>query len=383
MRPRVAITGLGAVSGFGFGVPLLWQALVEGRRAMRPQPAIDAAGLGAMPVALVPSVPWDAPDRAIGFALAAAREAAEDAGGLLRGARLGVVLGTTLGGIARWLPAVRDAAPEPLERFGWAAPAHAVAEALGASGPVEVASVACASGNAALGNALDLLRQGRADVVVAGGADALHDFVVSGFQTLKAVDADPCRPFDRRRRGLNLGEGAAFLVLETAEHAAARGARVRAWLDGYGVAADAVHMTGPDREGRGAARAMQAALADAGVAPEAVDYVSAHGTATVFNDLMEGKALTLALGARAATAPTNSVKGNLGHALGAAGAIEAVVCVRTLETGLVTPTPGLSEQDPDIPLTVVKHAPLETRARHALSTSSGFGGTNTAILLSR
>ena len=231
----------------------------------------------------------------------------------------------------------------------------------------------------ALGAALDLVRSGRCDVVLAGGVDALHDFVVAGFATLKAADSEPCRPFDKTRRGLNLGEGAAFLVVEAEAHARARGARIRAFLDGYGVAADAVHMTGPDKEGRGAARAMTAALADARLAPSEIGFVSAHGTATLFNDLMEAKALALSFGA--AIPPVNSIKSAVGHTLGAAGALEAVLCVRTLETGLATPTPGLVELDAEIPLDVVRDEPRALHPRAVLSTSSGFGGTNAAIVL--
>ena len=246
-----------------------------------------------------------------------------------RGARLGVAFGTTLGGIGGWLRAVRAttdsatarragvAGATPVRRRRSRRPRRRAAQSM-------VPSVACASGNAALGAALDLVRRGRCDVVLAGGVDALHDFVIAGFGALKALDPEPCRPFDRARRGLNLGEGAGFLVVESEAHARARGARIRAFLDGYGVSADAVHMTGPDREGRGAARAMLAALADAGRTRRRVDYVSAHGTATPFNDLMEAKALALVLGARAATDPVNSIKSAIGHTLGAAGALEAL-----------------------------------------------------------
>jgi 3-oxoacyl-[acyl-carrier-protein] synthase II len=369
---RAAVTGLGAVSGFGRGAAVLWGGLVEGRRAMKPH-----AQLGAR-VATFDELPLDTVERAARMALLAAQEALADAGHPAGGPRLAVTLGTTLGGIGGWLPAVRqNAAPDP--RWTWAGPAQLLAETIGARGPVQVTSVACASGNVALGAALDLIRSGRADVVVAGGADALNDFVVAGFASLKAADAEPCRPFDRARRGLNLGEGAAFLVLEAEPHARARGARIRAFLDGYGVAADAVHMTGPDREGRGAARAMSAALADARLAPDAVGYVSAHGTATPFNDLMEAKALALVFGAR--VPPINSIKSAIGHTLGAAGALEALLCVRTLETGLITPTPGLTEPDPEIALDVVRDQPRQIQTRAVLSTSSGFGGTNAAIVL--
>ena len=386
MRLRAAVTGLGAVSGFGAGVETLWRALVDGRRAVAEQAELTQAGLRVGPVALVPSLPLDAPSRATQIALSAAREALSDAGDPARSTRLGLSVGTTLGGISGWLRAVRHADEPNLQaprRWSYAGPAQAVAEELSLEGPIEVATVACASGNAALGAALDLIRLGRCDVVLAGGVDALHDFVIAGFGCLKAVDSGPCRPFDRTRKGLNLGEGAAFLVVEAEAHARARGARIRAFLDGYGISADAVHMTGPDREGRGAARAMTAALADAGVTAAQVDYVSAHGTATVFNDLMESKALGLTLGPRAALTPVNSVKSALGHTLGAAGALEALLCVRTLETGLVPPTPGLRELDPEIHLDVVRDIPRETAARVALSTSSGFGGTNAAVLLQK
>jgi 3-oxoacyl-[acyl-carrier-protein] synthase II len=394
---RAAITGIGAVSGFGAGVERLWSGLVDGARALRQREGLTTAAghpLDVGPLALVGEVPLAAPSRAQQLALLAAREALADAsldgGARLAsgGTRLGVACGTTLGGIGNWLPLVRndDGSDRPIAapaRWGYAGPAQAVAAAAGAHGPVVAPSVACASGNAALGAALELLRSGRCDVVLAGGADALHDFVIAGFGTLKALDPAPCRPFDRARRGLNLGEGAAFLVVESIAHAQARNARVRAFLDGYGVAADAVHMTGPDREGRGAARAMSAAIADAARAPDAIDFVSAHGTATPFNDLMEAKALGHVFGARASEVPIDSIKSAIGHTLGAAAAIEAVLCVRVLETGLVPPTPGLQEIDPEIRLDVVHGAPRRLDARVTLSTASGFGGTNAAVVISR
>lgn len=393
---RAAITGLGAVTGFGRGAEPLWAALLAGRRALRLRPELAAAGLAAGPVALVEALPLDAPARAATLASWAVAEALADAGEAARGDRLGVACGTTLGGIGDWLPRVRATMVEPIDamvepiavmveplaRWSYAAPAEAVAAAIGAGGPLTVPSVACASGNVALGEALALVRSGRCDAVVAGGVDVLNDFVIAGFASLKAIDPEPCRPFDRTRRGLNLGEGACFLVVESEAHARARGARIRAFLDGSGVAADAVHMTGPDREGRGAARAMTAALADAGRAPEQIGFVSAHGTATLFNDLMESKALALVFGARAPAVPVHSIKSALGHTLGAAAAIEALVCVRTLETGLAPPTPGLHELDPEIRLDVVRDGPRAVGARAVLSTSSGFGGTNAAVVIS-
>lgn len=410
MSIRAVVTGMGAVTGFGRGVERLWTALLDGQRAMREQPQLSAVGLRVGPVALVEALPLSAPSRAATLARWAAEEALADAGNVPRGPRLAVACGTTLGGIASWLPLVRadveagasmvkpiSAAVEPIDTmvepltaplrapqgWGYAGPAQAVAAAVDARGPLVVPSVACASGNVAIDAALCLIRSGRCDVVLAGGADALHDFVMQGFACLKALDAELCRPFDGSRRGLNLGEAAAFLVLEAEPHARARGARIRAFVDGSGVAADAVHMTGPDREGRGAARAMQAALVDAGHDAGAVGFVSAHGTATVFNDMMEGHALRHVFGERAGAIPVNSIKGALGHTLGAAAALEAIICVRTLETGQIAPTAGLREIDPQIALDVVHGAPRSADVRVALSTSSGFGGTNAAVVVTR
>jgi 3-oxoacyl-(acyl-carrier-protein) synthase len=378
--PRACVTGLGAVSGFGAGAERLWRGLVDGERAVRPCASLERAGIAGYAACVGEHDPLAPGEHAIAMALEAAAEAVADAGGVVAGPRLGVTVGTTLGGIGAWLDVVRGRA-ESARRWTWAGPAAAIAEAHGARSSVSTSSVACASGNAALGAALDLVRSGRAAQVIAGGVDALSDFVAAGFASLKALDPAPCRPFDRARRGLNLGEGACFLVVEDEAHARARGARIRAFLDGYGASADANHMTGPDRNGAGAARAMAWALADAGLAVDAVDFVSAHGTATPFNDAMEGRALATVLGARAPSVPVNSVKGALGHTLGAAGAFEALLCVRTLETGRVAPTAGLEERDPEIALDVVQGAARAVAVGAALSTSSGFGGINAALVL--
>jgi 3-oxoacyl-[acyl-carrier-protein] synthase II len=244
-----------------------------------------------------------------------------------------------------------------------------------------VASAACASSNVAIGVGLEWLRSGLCDVVLCGGVDALHEFVIAGFASLRAQSPSPCRPFDAERSGLNLGEGAAFLVLELESQARARGQRIRAHLAGAGLSCDANHMTGPDRQGRGAARAMQAALVDADLTAADIDFVSAHGTATLFNDQMEGLALASLFGARLADVPVNSIKGSIGHTLGAAGALEAVMAVRVLEEQCIPPTAGLERRDEKIRLDVVAGAPRAARVRTVLSTSSGFGGLNAAIVL--
>jgi 3-oxoacyl-[acyl-carrier-protein] synthase II len=225
------------------------------------------------------------------------------------------------------------------------------------------------------------IRAGRADVVLAGGTDLLCRFVVAGFNSLRAT-SDVARPFDRRRKGLVLGEGAAVLVLESDAHARARGARVRARVSGVGAAADAIHMTAPDREGAGAARAIRAALDDAGVAPADVGFVSAHGTGTPYNDAMEAAALTRVFGA--GRIPVNSIKGAIGHTLGAAGALEAVLCTRVLETGLVPPTTGLDDVDPACAsLDLVHGGSRQVDTRTVVSTSSGFAGANAALVLEK
>lgn len=381
MGRRAVVTGIGAVAGLGRGVETIWRALLDGRRGPQRSAELAALGLDVGPVALVPDLALDAPNRATTLALDAVREALADAGDVPRGDRLGVTVGTTLGGIGGFLLAVRHGVAA--RRWSHAGPAHAVATEVGARGPIEVTSTACGSGNVALGVARDLILEGRCDVVLAGGVDALQDFVVSGFASLKALDPEPCRPFDRTRRGLNLGEGACFLVIEDEAHARARGATIRAVLSGYGLAADAVHMTGPDREGRGAARGMLNALDEAGRAPAEVDFVSLHGTATIFNDLMEGKAMASVFGERASQLPANSVKSAFGHTLGAAGTLEAMVCVKVIETGIIPATLGSVEPDPEIPLNIVRNAALQQNVRVALSTASGFGGTNAAIVLER
>jgi len=346
--PDVVITGLGAVSAFGRGAETFWRGALSGATAIRE----GRFGFAA---------------RCEVDALWAAREAMADAG-LSDLSRVALVCGTTTGGVPAWLGGATDA------QIAYHAPAAALARTLGIGGPVLVPSVACASGTAAIGLGLDLVRSGRAEAAICGGADQLTDFVARGFGALQAVDPrGPCRPFDRDRAGLSLGEGAAFLVVQR------DGRRMRAILRGAGLAGDAVHMTAPDREGGGAARAMAAALLDGAMAPSDIDFVSAHGTGTAFNDAMESRALARA---GLAHAPVQGVKGAIGHTLGAAGAFEALLCVRVLETGELPPTTGMSLRDPAIDLDLVDSR-RHIAVRAALSTSSGFGGMNASIILTK
>jgi 3-oxoacyl-[acyl-carrier-protein] synthase II len=376
------ITGCGVVSPLGVGVQAFRDGLVAGRSAVAPIRTFPADDLAPHTAAEVHDVAVADPDRAGTFALGAASEAFAQA--RLAGvepARMGVALGTTLGGMGIfecWHP---GSPPAGLERVPYFAPAVRLARAIGCRGPVATTQLACASGTHAVALAAEWVRHGRADVVLAGGTDLLCRFVVSGFNALRAT-AEVARPFDRARRGLVLGEGAAVVVVEDGEHARRRGVSPRARLLGVGAAADAVHMTAPDREGQGATRAMAAALDDAGLEASAVGFVSAHGTGTPYNDAMEAAALRRVFGAHRVA--VDSIKGAIGHTLGAAGAFEVVLCTEVLATGLIPPTAGLEEVDPACAgLDLVLGAARAERVDVALSTSSGFAGTNAALVIGR
>ena len=387
MSSRAAvITGCGAVSPLGVGVRALWDGLLAGHTAIAPISGFPAADLTPRSAAEVRDVARTDPDRAGALALAAATEALADAALDPRGLdarRVAVALGTTLGGMQLfegWM-AGGEPLPAGLGAIPYYGPAVRLARALACRGPVATAQLACASGTHAIALAAHWVRTGRADVVLAGGADLLCRFVVSGFNCLKAT-ADVARPFDAARRGLVLGEGGAIVVVEDATHAARRGARVRARVLGVGAAGDATHMTAPDREGGGAARALRAALAGAATPPAAVGLVSAHGTGTPYNDAMEAAAITRVFGRR--TVPVNSIKGAIGHTLGAAGAFEAIVCARVLAEGRIPPTAGLATPDPACDgLDLVRGTARARAVEVAVSSSSGFAGTNAALVLGR
>jgi 3-oxoacyl-[acyl-carrier-protein] synthase II len=263
-------------------------------------------------------------------------------------------------------------------------PAGVVSQALGIFGPRATFSTACSSSALALGAAADTIRRGEARVALAVGTDQLCRLTYAGFEALQALDPGPCRPFDRGRRGLSLGEGAAALVLEDPEHARARGVRIRALLLGWATTTDAHHVTAPHPEGAGALRALVGALAAAGVAPDAVDYVNAHGSATPQNDAVEIAVLRAALGRRLGRVPVSSSKSQFGHCLAAAGALEAVVTVLALETGILPPTlhleaPEAAWSDLDLVPVPGRRAPLGI----AVSSSYGFGGHNVTLVLAR
>jgi 3-oxoacyl-[acyl-carrier-protein] synthase II len=403
LEGRVAVTGIGAVTPLGTGREELWENLLAGRCAFAPVTSFDTSAFnvhlgaevhGFAPELYVRTLAPAALGRASQFAIAAARLALGDAGvdpeALLAGGRerAGVAMGTTSG--------------EPLEverfddrylagelaqvggEFMGLYPCHMiaahVAAEVGFGGANMMLPAACAAGNYAIAYALDALRAGRAELMLAGGADAFSRITYTGFARLGAIAPERCQPFDRRRRGMIPGEGAAVLVLEPLARARARGAKVYAELAGYGLSCDAHHMTAAHPEGLGAARAMERALADCGLAPGEVSYISAHGTGTPTNDRLETLAVERVFGA-GMRIPISSVKSMLGHTMGAASAIEAAVCALAIDTGSIPPTINLEEPEGDF-----DYVPNQSRAHRvdvAMNNAYAFGGNNASVILRR
>jgi 3-oxoacyl-[acyl-carrier-protein] synthase II len=394
---RVVVTGLGAVTSLGKDLASTWEGLVAGRSGIGPITLFDASAFRTHLAAEIKELPGGIESairrrlsRTDVAGLGAAAEALADSGlDLAREdlSRIGVVLGAGVSGLLdseNYLQALlakgpRGARPTRVLNHPPDQTTDRIAERWGFLGPRSSITTACSSSATALGYAADLIRHGYCDVVVTGGADTFARLTHGGFNALRSVDPDACRPFDRRRKGLTIGEAAGLLVFEEEEHAQRRGANLRARFLGYGVTSDAHHMTQPEPTGEAGARTMAACLKAAGLNPEDVDYVNAHGTATPQNDSAETAAIKRALGARAYEVPISSIKSMLGHCLCSAGAIEAVATVRTIETGIVPPTINWGERDPECDLDVVPNVARETRVRVALSNSFAFGGNSTVV----
>uniref|UniRef100_A0A832I251 3-oxoacyl-[acyl-carrier-protein] synthase 2 n=1 Tax=Eiseniibacteriota bacterium TaxID=2212470 RepID=A0A832I251_UNCEI len=405
MSPRVIVTGLGITCPVGTGVARAWDALVHGRSGIGPIRAFDASALRSRiagevrdvdPAASLPSKLVKRTARFIHLALLAAFEALEDAG-LPPSAREGtaVVAGTGVGGfeaLEREHAAFLEKGPGryhpltvPMIIPNMAA--GTVAMETGCRGPNLGVVTACASGGNAVGTALDLIRSGRCDAALAGATEStLSPFAVDGYCQLRALSTrndEPeraSRPFDRDRDGFVIAEGAAFLVLEREDRARARGARAWAEVAGYGASADGHHPTAPDPEGRGAVRALEAALADARVAAEDVQVVNAHGTSTPLNDPAETRVIRRVFGAHADRLMVHATKSMTGHALGAAGAIAAVVAALTVARGVVHPTVNLEHPDPECDLDYVPGAAREADVRCVVTNAFGFGGHNAVLV---
>lgn len=391
MRP-VAVTGLGVVSPFGVGVKPFWDGLSAGVCAIRPATLIETEGFRCRLAAEVPEpVPGSARrSRADRLALAAAREALTDAAlGAAERAEAALVVGAVGGGMYEaeawyWRRARAGAGPD-----GWPAlrsilpssHAEVVGRVLGLGGPRETLVTACSSGAAALALAGDLVATGAAPAALAGGVDALTRICFMGFNALRLLDPEPCRPFDRDRRGMSIGEAAAFVVLEDPARARARGARTYALLVGAGSTTDAFHVTAPDPAGEGMVRAMRAALADAGLAPADIGYVNAHGTATLQNDRIEARAIREVFGEGGLL--VSATKSMVGHTMAAAGALEAVATVLAVVHRLVPPTINLVAPDPDVAFDCVPGVARDADLGAAVSNAFGFGGHNVTLVFAR
>ena len=393
---RVVVSGLGVVSPYGAGVKTLWTGLSGGVSAIRPVTAIDPEGMRSRVAAEVPADALDAlgpsrrRSRADRLALAAAAEALADAGLTGRERREAALLVGAVGGgmyeVEEWYWAeVRrgqtSPAPAALRSVLPRSHADVVAFRFGLEGPRETLVMACASGAAAIALGADLIRDGVVQAALVGGVDALTRICFMGFNALKLLDPEPCRPFDRDRRGMSVGEAAAFLVLEEAEACAARGGRVHARLSGAAMSTDAHHVTAPHPDGEGMARAMSLALAAARAEPRDIGYVNAHGTGTPQNDRIEAVALARVFGEGRVL--VSSSKSLVGHTMAAAGAVEAIATILALEHRLIPPTANLRELDPAVPFDCVPGTARPADVVAAVSNSFGFGGQNVSLVFRR
>ena len=399
---RVAITGMGAISPLGVGAEALWQGLREGRSAIGPLQHPDAERLrvkiaAQVPASFDPAANIDERtlpllDRTSEFALHAAREAITQSGlDFSRdelGLRTAVIVGTGVGGEttqdeqSRRLYADNATRVHPLSivRLMTNASASQISIAWGLRGPTFAVASACASANHAIIQAAQMIRYGLADVAIAGGTEACLTYgALRAWEAMRVLADDTCRPFSANRHGLVLGEGAGIFVLESMEHAQARGAVILAELAGTGMTADATDIVMPSAAG--AAAAMTLALADAGLAAQDVDYINAHGTGTQANDVTETKAIRLAFGAHADRLAVSSTKSMHGHALGASGALELVAVIGALRDRVVPPTANLDQPDPACDLDYVPNVAREMPVRAALSNSFAFGGLNAVLAL--
>jgi 3-oxoacyl-[acyl-carrier-protein] synthase II len=383
---RIAVTGIGVVTPIGTGRRQFWEGLLAGKSGFAPVESFDtgrhSVHLGAE-VRGFRGEPWVRRldpgylGRASQMAIAAAHLALADAGlaeGSVDPERAGVSMGTTSG------------EPREIEKYDdrhLAGTLDGLGPELGFEGQVTMIPAACAAGNYAIAHAVDVLRTGRVEVMLAGGADAFSRITYTGFARLGAIATDTVRPFDKNRKGMIPGEGAGVLVLEPLERALARGARVYAEVAGYGLSCDAHHMTAAHPEGAGAARAMAQALAESGLRPEQVSYVSAHGTGTPTNDRLETIAVKRVFGEAAYRVPISSIKSMIGHTMGAASAIEAAVCALAVWEDVVPPTMNLEEADPECDLDYVANAPRRMRVESAMNNAYAFGGNNASLILTK
>ncbi len=408
MKRRVVVTGLGAITPLGIGAEASWQSLCEGRSGIGPVTRFDASGFrtriagevgGFNPEDFMPRKLVRRSDRFIHFALAAARMAVEDAGLAINGTnadRVGVSVGTAMGGVGsleeneRLLlsGAQNQISPFFIPSFICNMATGQIAIHFGARGPNMCSVTACASGTHAIGDACQVIQRGEAEAMIAGGAEAaIVPIVFAGLDVLKVMSArndDPggaSRPFDSERDGFVISEGAGIVILEELESARNRGARIYAEVLGYGHNSDAYHITAPDPDGQGAAGCMRMALSDAGISPEAVDYINAHGTSTVLNDISETRAIKSVFRGHSRRIPVSSNKSMTGHLWGGSGGVEAIFSILTITRGIIPPTINYTTPDPECALDYVPNTARQAKVRVVLSNSFGFGSTNGTLIL--
>jgi len=410
MRRRVVVTGMGCISPVGNNVADTWSAILAGKSgsgmitlfdASKHKTRFAAEVKGFDAVALFGPREARKMDRFTQFATVATMEALEQSGLKIDEAnrdRVGILIGTGIGGIGTLLDqadVMRERGPDRVSPFlipmmiSDSAPGM-LAIRVGARGPNMAIATACASGNNAIGDAVETIRRGSADVMIAGGAEAaLVSVAMAGMNVMGALSTrndDPqtaSRPFDKERDGFLMGEGAGMLILESLEHAQARGANILAELNGYGTTDDAHHISAPAENGAGAAMSMKLALENANLKVEDIGYINAHGTSTPLNDKSETAAIKTVFGEQAYAIPVSSTKSMTGHLLGASGAVEAVFSILALREGVLPPTINYQTPDPECDLDYVPNQPRKASPRHAMSNSFGFGGHNATLIFSR
>lgn len=407
MTQRVVVTGMGVVTSLGSDLPTFWNNLLNGKSGISSIEAFDTSDYTTKIAAEIkdfdPSVYIDKKesrkmDRFVQFGVAASKLAVEDAklviGENADPERVGVIVGSGIGGLGTWEDqhtilmekGPRRVSPFFIPMMIANMASGQISITTGAKGPNSAAVSACATGTHSIGDSFKMIQRGDADVMICGGAEAtIRPIGMAGFCSMRAMSTrndEPekaSRPFDVDRDGFVMGEGSGVMILESLEHAQARGAHIYAEIIGYGMSGDAYHMTEPDPEG--AARSMNKALKDAGVEPNSIDYINAHGTSTPVGDKSETLAVKKVFGDHAYKLAVSSTKSMTGHLLGAAGGVEAVVLALTLQNGIIPPTANLDNQDPELDLDFVPNVPREAKVQVALSNSFGFGGHNATIVM--
>jgi 3-oxoacyl-[acyl-carrier-protein] synthase II len=410
-RIQVVITGLGAISPLGASLDQYWDGLQQGRSGIRRITQFDPSDLDCQIAGEIPDFDVEIymnrkearrTHRACQIALAAAIQAVKDAGlpdRMPDPERAGVLFGTVIGGLAQFeagLSALRDFGPGRVSPFMMATgipniPAFMIAHQFQCLGPNSTISIACATGTQAIGEAAELIWRGAADIVITGGTEALvNEWTIAGFSAMRALPVhyndqpeQASRPFDANREGFVFSEGAAALVLESEAHARRRGARIYAEVAGHASSADAYHIAAPEPEGRGPLRAMRWALENAGLPPQAVDYINAHGSSTPLNDAIETKAIKALFGEHAYKLAVSSTKSMIGHPMGAAGALEALACLLAIQRGWIPPTINYEFPDPECDLDYVPNQARQAEVNVTLSNSFGLGGQNACLVLKK